>query len=150
MHCFSAISLNLRSGAIDRDRSLRYTPSDYFETFPFSEHLEIRPAFKAAGKAYYDFHAALMVRNGEGMTKTYNRASTTPMRTTSTSPSSGSSTPLWTALSSLPMAGATSRLTANSSSTTRSTKHLGREEEILPLPPARPRPATKSSPASWN
>ena len=52
---------------------LRYTPSDCFETFPFPEGWEAHPALEAAGKAYYDFRAALMVRNGEGMTRTYNR-----------------------------------------------------------------------------
>ena len=52
---------------------LRYTPSDRFETFPFPEGWEIHPALEAAGKAYYDFRAALMARNGEGLTKTYNR-----------------------------------------------------------------------------
>ena len=52
---------------------LRYTPSDCFETFPFPEHWEAHPALEAAGKAYYDFRAALMIRNGEGMTRTYNR-----------------------------------------------------------------------------
>jgi hypothetical protein len=52
---------------------LRYTPSDCFETFPFPEGWESRPALEAAGRAYYDFRAALMVRNGEGLTKTYNR-----------------------------------------------------------------------------
>ena len=50
---------------------LRYTPSDCFETFP--ENWETHPDFEAAGKAYYDFRAALMVRNDEGLTKTYNR-----------------------------------------------------------------------------
>ena len=52
---------------------LRYTPSDCFETFPFPEHWEAHPALEAAGKAYYDFRAALMVRNDEGMTSIYNR-----------------------------------------------------------------------------
>ena len=52
---------------------LRYTPSDCFETFPFPKHWETRPDLEATGKAYYDFRAALMVRNGEGLTKTYNR-----------------------------------------------------------------------------
>jgi hypothetical protein len=52
---------------------LRYTPSDCFETFPFPELFETRPALEAAGKAYYEFRAALMVRNNEGLTKTYNR-----------------------------------------------------------------------------
>ena len=52
---------------------LRYPPSDCFETFPFPEGWETRPALEAAGKAYYDFRAALMVRNDEGLTKTYNR-----------------------------------------------------------------------------
>ncbi len=52
---------------------LRYTPSDCFETFPFPENWETHAALEAAGKAYYEFRAALMVRNNEGLTKTYNR-----------------------------------------------------------------------------
>ena len=52
---------------------LRYTPSDCFETFPFPENFETDPALESAGQAYYDFRAALMVRNNEGLTKTYNR-----------------------------------------------------------------------------
>ena len=52
---------------------LRYTPSDCFETFPFPENWETDPALEAAGKAYYEFRAALMVENDEGLTKTYNR-----------------------------------------------------------------------------
>ena len=31
------------------------------------------PELEAAGKAYYEFRADLMVRNNEGLTKTYNR-----------------------------------------------------------------------------
>ena len=50
-----------------------YTPSDCFETFPFPEGWETRPAFETAGREYYEFRAALMVRNNEGLTKTYNR-----------------------------------------------------------------------------
>lgn len=52
---------------------LRYTPSDCFETFPFPADFETRPALEMAGQAYYDFRAALMVRNDEGLTKTYTR-----------------------------------------------------------------------------
>ncbi len=52
---------------------LRYTPSDCFETFPFPENCENDPALEAAGKGYYEFRAALMARNDEGLTKTYNR-----------------------------------------------------------------------------
>ncbi|MYF93516.1 MAG: hypothetical protein F4184_16010 [Gemmatimonadetes bacterium] len=52
---------------------LRYTPSDCFETFPFPDGWETHPALEAAGDAYYDFRAALMVENNEGLTKTYNR-----------------------------------------------------------------------------
>ena len=52
---------------------LRYTPSDCFETFPFPEGWEDRPDIEAVGLAYYEFRAALMVRNNEGLTKTYNR-----------------------------------------------------------------------------
>ena len=51
----------------------RYTPSDCFETFPFPDGWETHPTLESAGKAYYDFRAALMIENDEGMTKTYNR-----------------------------------------------------------------------------
>ena len=53
--------------------ALRYTPSDCFETFPFPDSWESHPDLEAAGKTYYEFRAALMVRNDEGLTKTYNR-----------------------------------------------------------------------------
>ena len=52
---------------------LRYTPSDCFETFPFPAEWETHPALEAAGAAYHEYRAALMVENDEGMTKTYNR-----------------------------------------------------------------------------
>ncbi len=52
---------------------LRYTPSDCFETFPFSENWHAHPDLEAAGEAYYEFRAVLMVRNNQGLTKTYNR-----------------------------------------------------------------------------
>ena len=56
------------------EERLRYTPSDCFETFPFPpEGWETHPAFEAAGGAYYEHRAALMVRKDEGMTRTYNR-----------------------------------------------------------------------------
>ena len=52
---------------------MRYTPSDCFETFPFPPNFENDPALEASGQAYYEFRAGLMVRNNEGLTKTYNR-----------------------------------------------------------------------------
>lgn len=52
---------------------LRYTPSDCFETFPFPERWESNEDLERTGREYYDFRAALMVRNKEGLTKTYNR-----------------------------------------------------------------------------
>ncbi|MBP9892997.1 MAG: N-6 DNA methylase, partial [Planctomycetes bacterium] len=52
---------------------LRYTPSDCFETFPFSADYEIDVTLENVGKAYYEFRANLMVHNNEGLTKTYNR-----------------------------------------------------------------------------
>ena len=55
------------------ERRLRYTPSDCFETFPFPKGWTTHPDLEAAGKAYYEFRAQLMVVNDEGMTKTYNR-----------------------------------------------------------------------------
>jgi hypothetical protein len=54
-------------------QTLNYSPSDCFATFPFPEDFETDPRLEAAGKAYYEFRAALMVRNNEGLTKTYNR-----------------------------------------------------------------------------
>ena len=52
---------------------LRYTPTDCFETYPFPRGWETHPTLETAGEAYYEHRAALMVRNNEGMTKTYNR-----------------------------------------------------------------------------
>jgi hypothetical protein len=55
------------------EERLRYTPSDCFETFPFPESWESDPNLEAAGERYYQHRVALMVRNEEGLTKTYNR-----------------------------------------------------------------------------
>ncbi len=52
---------------------LRYTPSDVFETFPFPRNWTTDPTLEAAGQAYYDTRADLMLMNNEGLTKTYNR-----------------------------------------------------------------------------
>jgi hypothetical protein len=52
---------------------VRYPPSTCFETFPFPDGFETHQQLEAAGKDYHDFRAALMVRNNEGLTKTYNR-----------------------------------------------------------------------------
>ncbi len=52
---------------------LRYTPSDCFETFPFPPNWEQNAELEAAGTAYYDYRAALMIRTDKGLTKTYNR-----------------------------------------------------------------------------
>jgi len=52
---------------------LRYTPSDCFETFPFPEDWQANQTLETAGREYYEFRASLMVRNNNGLTKTYNR-----------------------------------------------------------------------------
>ncbi len=65
---------------------IRYTPSDCFETFPFPAGVLEHAAgdspttnnrqldtLESTGREYYEFRAALMVRNNEGLTKTYNR-----------------------------------------------------------------------------
>jgi len=59
-------------GATMKDDS-RYNIADCFETFPFPTGFESDPALEAAGRAYHDHRAALMVARNEGMTKTYNR-----------------------------------------------------------------------------
>jgi len=52
---------------------LRYTPSDCFETFPLPPGYDDAPALEAAGRAYHDHRAALMIVRDQGMTPTYNR-----------------------------------------------------------------------------
>jgi hypothetical protein len=59
--------------ASDMGGSLRYTPSDCFETFPFPFNIEGTSSLETAGRAYHDHRAALMVARNEGMTRTYNR-----------------------------------------------------------------------------
>jgi methylase of polypeptide subunit release factors len=62
-----------RSFASSMKDDLRYTPSDCFETFPFPDEAESDRRLEAAGRAYFEFRAALMMRKDEGLTKTYNR-----------------------------------------------------------------------------
>ena len=50
-----------------------YAASDCFETFPFPKDWQSRGDLEATGRAYYEFRAALMIENNEGLTKTYNR-----------------------------------------------------------------------------
>jgi hypothetical protein len=52
---------------------VRYIPTDCFSTFPFPKDFESNAGLKHAGREYYDFRATLMVKNDEGLTKTYNR-----------------------------------------------------------------------------
>ena len=60
-------------GQIVHCGSRRYLVEDCFETFPFPPNWQTDPALEAAGQTYYDFRAALMIRNNEGLTATYNR-----------------------------------------------------------------------------
>ncbi|MCY4376184.1 MAG: hypothetical protein OXC31_20710, partial [Spirochaetaceae bacterium] len=55
------------------EERLTYNPSDVFETFPLPRNWTADPALEAAGQAYFDFRADLMVEREEGLTKTYNR-----------------------------------------------------------------------------
>ena len=52
---------------------LQYTPSDCFGTFPFPHGWETHRGIEEAGQYCYDFRSALMERNCEGLTRTYNR-----------------------------------------------------------------------------
>jgi hypothetical protein len=49
-----------------------YVPTDCFETFAFPDPRQTA-TLETAGKNYYEFRAALMLRNDEGLTATYNR-----------------------------------------------------------------------------
>jgi len=53
------------------ENTLRYSPSDCFETFPFPD-LD-SPSLRDIGQQYYELRKQIMVANNEGMTKTYNR-----------------------------------------------------------------------------
>ena len=52
---------------------LRYTRSDCFETFPLPPGFSSNQSLEEIGRNYYEYRAALMIRRGEGLTKTYNR-----------------------------------------------------------------------------
>ena len=62
-----------RSFGSSLEDRLRYTPSDCFETFPFPGTHEREAGLDRAGKKYYEYRAALLIRNNEGLTTTYNR-----------------------------------------------------------------------------
>ena len=51
----------------------RYNVDDCFKTFPFPTDPEANPSLESAGRDYEELRADLMVRNNEGLTKTYNR-----------------------------------------------------------------------------
>ena len=127
---------------------LRYTPSDCFETFPFLAGWESHPTLEAVGQACYEHRATLMIRNDEGMTKTYNRFHDPYEEDPEIDRRSASCMPPWTVPSSTPTAGRISPPTANSSSTTRSTRlrGVGRRNPIAIA--GRTPSATRCSPAS--
>jgi hypothetical protein len=52
---------------------LNYSLSDCFETFPFPTSWKNNASLASTGREYYEFRAALMIRNNQGLTKTYNR-----------------------------------------------------------------------------
>jgi hypothetical protein len=52
---------------------LRYTPTDCFETFPFPPNWQSNRHLERIGGDYLQYRADLMVRNGRGLTETYNR-----------------------------------------------------------------------------
>lgn len=51
----------------------RYTTSDCFATFPFPHGAHFSQNIEKIGQEYYEFRAALMVREAEGVTRTYHR-----------------------------------------------------------------------------
>jgi hypothetical protein len=62
----------LLQGATMKDDP-RYSLGRCFEPFPFPGAWDSNPALEQVGREYYEFRAALMVQNDEGLTKTYNR-----------------------------------------------------------------------------
>src|SRR5271157_899793 len=51
----------------------RYNVDDCFKTYPFPLNFESGRSLEDVGNTYCEFRAALMIRNNEGLTKTYNR-----------------------------------------------------------------------------
>lgn len=51
----------------------RYTPTTCFHPFAFPANWEENETLESIGKTYYEFRADLMIKNDEGLTKTYNR-----------------------------------------------------------------------------
>jgi hypothetical protein len=68
VHEFWARSL---SGSLKDD--LRYTPTRCFVTFPFPFDWESNHPLREKGLQYHQFRSDLMIKNNEGLTKTYNR-----------------------------------------------------------------------------
>ncbi len=52
---------------------LRYSPSGCFDPFPTPNDWSCSDSIVGIGDRYHEFRAALMIRNDEGLTKTYNR-----------------------------------------------------------------------------
>ncbi len=59
-------------GALHVDRPT-YSPETGFSTFPFPHGWASSSTLEQAGREYSTFRADLMIRRGEGLTKTYNR-----------------------------------------------------------------------------
>jgi len=52
---------------------LGYRPSDCLDPFPFPVNFEINSRLAISGKSYFEFRSILMIKNGQGLTATYNR-----------------------------------------------------------------------------
>lgn len=75
-HNFSSIQSSfhdawVRRGSSTVGETLNYTPSDYFDTYPFL-HLD-EDTLGLIGEKYHQFREELMHENQEGLTDTYNR-----------------------------------------------------------------------------
>ncbi len=81
LSAFAVLQSRVHEAWADRQASSlhtrrRYTTTTCFATFPFPWRPPSSDGpvdMQSIGKTYYDFRAALMVRNNEGLTKTYNR-----------------------------------------------------------------------------
>ena len=51
----------------------RYTPTTCFETYPFPHDWQENGVLGDAGRRFYKFRSRVMLKNGEGLTKTHNR-----------------------------------------------------------------------------
>ena len=137
-------------GSSMKDDSVIHRPTAS-RPFRFPELGRRTQTLEAVGKEYYEFRAQLMIRNNEGLTKTYNRFHDPDERDPDIVRSCASCTTRWTARCSTRTAGPTPptcEFILDYEEDEEETPGKAAEEEALALPLARRRPRRGARPAA--